>query len=251
MSTLTHPVRPSFDREPRGVRPGLRKTAVALFFASLTVNAVLGIGSLLVTDFDESDTALRVLQSSLVVTAFLLVALAVGPAWERRRFGPVPALAVLTASSAAVLVILEIWRAVDGETWAKLATSASFLTVALVAACLIGLARLEHRFAWVVPVTLGLLAVATALMLVVVWFEPDSNGFGRVVGVVAVLLGAFAAATPVLHWLSRPAIATREAATTVEARYCPFCGARGDATLGVGAVCSRCGTHYTVARPAR
>lgn len=226
--------------------PRLRRVGLGLFFLSLAVNAVLGIAAVLSPDFGH--TARNVLLTSLTVTGFLLVCLAVAPAWERRRLWPVPPLAVVLATFTALLTLVMIWAEPGGDVWGQVYFTALVLVIAAVVASLLGLARLQGRFSPVLWADLLLLAVATAMIVLSIWLEPSTSMWARANGVVFILLGAAVVATPVLHWISRPVLAAEQALVRGETRYCPFCGATVVAALDGPAACGRCGSAFVVHR---
>ncbi len=61
-----------------------------------------------------------------------------------------------------------------------------------------------------------------------------------------IALAAFVVATPVLHWVSRGALAVAEV-TTERVRFCPFCGfALPESESGPLSVCGRCEHRFEV-----
>lgn len=226
----------------RDLGPRVRRVGLGVFFVSLAINAALGIGAVLAPDF--GDTAVRVLQTSLLVTAFLLVCLAVEPAWERRRMGFVPPLTAVLGALTVGLTALLLWEVV--ESGSRLAGTGAVLTAGGVLLSLIGLARLRDGLRWVVPVDVVLSALLGGLMIGSIWFEPSSSAYERLTGVSAIALAAFVVATPVLHWVSRSALAVAEV-TTERVRFCPFCGATlPESESGPVSVCGRCEHRFEV-----
>lgn len=73
------------ERTPVGGK--MRRVGLGVFFASVAVNAALGIYAVVAPEFGETQG--RVLATSLCVTGAVLLALACEPAWERRLLGPV------------------------------------------------------------------------------------------------------------------------------------------------------------------
>jgi hypothetical protein len=220
----------------------MRRAGIALFFTSLAVNAVLGIGAVLAPDFGR--TAVRVLQTSLFVSALLLVCLAVAPAWESGRLGVVPAATAIAAALTVALGILLVWELV--ERGARLAGTGSVLATAGVLACLLVLARLRPGLRWVLVVDLGLVTLLSLVLVCGIWFEPSSSVYERLMGILLIALAAFVAATPVLHWVSRSALALAEAGADA-VRFCPYCGgALGSTETGPVSVCGRCEHRFEV-----
>ncbi len=223
--------------------PRARRLGVAAFFASIGVNAALGIAALVIGDFSETHG--RVLGTSLAVTGALLLALACLPAWERGRLAPVPVLGVALGVVAFSLVVVGIWTD-GGDTLGRLMGTFMAPALACAMASLLAYPTLVPRFRPVLVVTLSLLAVAATMLVVAIWVEPDSSWYMRSFGVVAVLLAALAVSIPVLH-----RIGGREAdGGAIETSFCPFCGEEHRAPPAHPTTCDRCGRGFSV-RPAR
>ena len=69
-----------------------RKLALTVFFASVVINAALGIFSLFAGEF--GDLQGKVLMTSLSVSAASVLSLAMFPAKERELLGPVPTVGI-------------------------------------------------------------------------------------------------------------------------------------------------------------
>ena len=231
-------VTPSPAGRPRGVR----RAAIAFFFASVALNACLGIVALVMGDFGQTQG--KVLGTSLCVTAAVMLALAATPAWERRLLGPVPAVGASSGAVGFALLIVAIWLGEDASpTLGKAVGTALTVGGAGSLASLLALPRLAPRHRHVLTTALALGAVAAAMVLVQIWGELDSSLYARALGVVAVLLGAVAVSIPVLHRIGDTAGA--DAAADVP-RFCPFCGAELTVGRGRSATCGACGRSFSV-----
>jgi ribosomal protein S27AE len=95
-------------------------------------------------------------------------------------------------------------------------------------------------------VTLGLLGVGSTMFAVSLWLgdDPDET-FMRAMGIVLIVLAAFAVSVPVLHWVDRGALAVSKA-TTAAVRFCPHCGSRLTGEIGAALACGRCGREFSV-----
>jgi hypothetical protein len=182
VSVVVHGVGPESIRGPserRTFRHGVRRIGLGVFFASVAVNAVLGIYALLAPDWGETQT--KILLTSLCVTGAVLLALACEPAWERRLLGPVPYAGAILGAVAFAMTIVAIWTETDNETAAKALGSTFTIAAACVVASLVALVRLPPGHEWVVRVTLGLLAVG-AVIDALVWWLPGDETVGRALG---------------------------------------------------------------------
>ncbi|MDH4178132.1 MAG: hypothetical protein OEV72_11160 [Thermoleophilia bacterium] len=165
----------------------MRRAAIAFFFASVALNACLGIVALVMGDFGQTQG--KVLGTSLCVTAAVMLALAATPAWERRLLGPVPAVGASSGAVGFALLIVAIWLGEDASpTLGKAVGTALTVGGAGSLASLLALPRLAPRHRHVLTTALALGAVAAAMVLVQIWGELDSSLYARALGVVAVLL---------------------------------------------------------------
>lgn len=233
----------SGERRPVGRR--MRRVGLAVFFASVIVNAALGIYALLTPDWSETQG--KILGTSLCVTGAILLALACEPAWERGLLGPVPYAGVFLGAAGFGLAIVAIWTEPSSDTYGRITGTVFAAAVACTIASLLALARLAPSHRWAFVVTLGLLAVGATMFAVAQWLGDDpSETYMRAMGVVLIVLAAFAVSIPVLHWVDRGELAVSEA-TTDAVRFCPHCGSKLTGEIAVALECGRCGRGFTVA----
>lgn len=230
-------------RPARPIGRRVRRVGLAVFFASVAVNAILGIVAVLTPDFGETQG--KILATSLCVTGAVVVALACEPAWERRRLGVIPLVGSVLGALGFGLAIGGIWAEPAGDTYGRVQGSVLAYAVACVLASLLALAPLAPRRAWIPMVTYGLLAVGSTLFATLPWLgDSPPEWFLRTFGVVMIVLAAFVVSIPVLHWIDRHELAPLQ--SKVDVRYCPYCGAAASAGLGEEATCSRCGRGFRV-----
>jgi hypothetical protein len=216
---------------------------LALFFASVAVNAVLGIYAVLAPDFGETQG--KILGTSLCVTGAVLIALACEPAWERNLLGLVPPAAATLGALGFVVAIAGIWTGHESETWTRVMATIFTLAAAGVVASLLALARVSPRHEWLVKVTFVLLGVGAVLYGALVWIDDPPSSFLRALGVAAIALAAFTVTVPVVHWIDRGALAAARA-TLGTARFCPYCGRELAQTVGADLSCTRCGRDFRI-----
>jgi hypothetical protein len=221
-----------------------RRLGLGVFFASITVNAALGIYALLSPDWGETQG--KILGTSLCVTGAILLALACEPAWERGLLLPVPYAGALLGLIGFALTVLAIWTEPSSEVYGRVTGTVFAAALACVIASLLALARLAPVHRWVFAVTVGLLGVGATMFSISLWLGDDpSETYMRALGIVLIVLAAFAVSIPVLHWVDRGTLAASEA-TTGAVRFCPHCGGRMDGETGVELVCSRCGRGFRI-----
>jgi hypothetical protein len=242
------PYRAALDSDLRSSRRSLgnrvRRAGLSVFFASVGVNAALGIYAVLTPDF--GDTEGKILRTSLCVTGAILVALACEPAWERKLLGPVPYAGAVLGLLGFALAVIGIWAEVVSDVYGKVMVTTFVAASAFIVASLLALARLADRHRWVFAVTLSLLALGATMLATVPWLGDDpSETYLRAMGAVLIALAAFAVTVPVLHWVDRSALAVSDG-TSGAVRYCPHCGKSLTGEPGVALACNRCGRGFTV-----
>ncbi len=218
----------------------MRRRLLSGLLASIGVNAALGIYALVVPHF--GDLQRRVLLTSVCVTAAGIVALACLPAWERRRLLPLPAVSVAVSAAGLALGIGLIWGEPGAAAPKKAMATLLVLGGAGALSCLLALARLAHRFRWVLAFAIGLVVLLALLWVAALWaeWEDPPSWLLRMYGVVAVLVAALVVAVPVLHRAS--ARGTPERAVS----FCPACGHPLSARVDEAVVCADCGASFLV-----
>lgn len=222
----------------------MRRALFFLLVGSVVFNAALGIYALLVGEFGDLEQ--NILFTSLSVSAAGVLALACAPAWERRLVPPLPRIGVVATIGALALAVAAIWLA-DPPEW--LVNSAFTLVVAAVLGAhgsLLALAGLAGRFRWVLGAAIAAGLVLGAMIVSAIWAEPDSEWFGRALGVVAVLFAAFTVLVPIFHRASRAELAAVGIAGELPVRHCPSCGRPLAAAADEEFVCPACGARFTV-----
>jgi hypothetical protein len=187
----------------------LRKFFLYTLIVSVVISALIGIGVLLFGDF--GDVATRVLMTTFTITLCSILGLACGAYLETGRNRVMPVTGIAFSVLAALVFIFMIWR---GEMYTdligKFAATFSMLATALAVLCLVSLARLDRRFQWSRYVLHGAVWILNAILLYILWFEPESSGdmVARIIGILSIIIAALTVMTPVFHWLSRKTIET-------------------------------------------
>lgn len=223
-----------------------RRVSVLLrvLLASIAVNAVLGIWALLVGDFGQTQG--KVLATSFLVSAAMIVALVNLPAVRRRYLWPVPLAAAMAGVAAISWFTVMMWFEVDRVVPAKLGGSGLLLAGAGTLAGLMALVAPPPKLPVARAVHNALTAVLVVLILVVLWSERGGDVMARLIGVVAVLTAAATLAIPVLSRVREPR--AEHAGSAGAVRFCPSCGASLSpaADAGEPVVCARCGSRFEV-----
>jgi len=184
-----------------------RRTVLFVMIGSIVVTALLAIGALLVGHF--ADTQVRILLTTLALATTSGLGLASGSSWPRYR--ALSASGVALATSAFVGALPPIWLKEDEgwETWIRTVGIVYVLAAAVAyATLLISRRRAGERRAVANTRLAALLFLSwlTAMISLLIASERFSNdGYGRVMGVAAVLTVATTLVTVILQRLEKPA----------------------------------------------
>jgi hypothetical protein len=171
--------------------------------ASVSLSAVIAIGVILFGDLGSLEV--RVLMTTLTVTAMSILGLACGAYFESGRGRVMPLAGIACAVIAAVMTFLIIWNVADDSTiFIKSTMTVTLLALSFAHLSLLSLARLDKRFAWSRIAAYLLIAGLDAILLWLMWFEPkgESEIVARTIGVLSILIAAVTVVTPVFHKLS-------------------------------------------------
>ena len=226
-----------------------KKVALWFLIGSVAISAALGIVALLTGSF--GDFQMRIILTTLTISAASIGALASGALWETRGQKELPLLGIVLAVLAALLIIAGIWFEPDGEQYWKFSASTGVLAAATTHACLVSLARLAPRFAWARLITLAAVYALAALIIMTIYFEPTGDMGFRIIGSVSIVVAALTIMTPIFHRLSRDDISIRGVKDETLGHglwatvTCPQCGA-GQPNSLAETTCDRCGCRFVV-----
>ncbi len=181
----------------------LKRLFLYSLIGSVAISALIGIVVLLVGSFDE--ISVRVLMTTLTVTATSILGLACGAYYETGRNGLLPTIGITVTIIAAVMTLLIVWDiADDSELFVKCAVTAMLLAVSFSHVSLLSLARLDSRFEWTNLAARIVIGALVGLILFLVWIDPEGSGdtLARTMGVLSILTATLTVVTPVLHKLS-------------------------------------------------
>ncbi len=221
----------------------MKRALFVLLVGSVAVNAALGIYALLAGEFGDLEA--NILYTSLSVSAAGVLALACAPAWERRLVPPLPRVGVAATIAGLAFAVAVIWLSNPPE-WLEKSTFTLVVAAVLGAhGSLLALAGLAGRFRWAFGASIATGLALGAMIVSALWVEPDSDWYGRALGVVAVLFAAFTVLVPIFHRASRAELAALGAAES-PVRHCPSCGHPLAAAAEEEVVCPGCGARFTV-----
>lgn len=180
-----------------------RRLFLYLLIASVAVSALFGIGVILFGDFGSFEV--RVLMTTLTITATSILGLACGACLEAGRGRILPILGIALSLVSALMLFLVIWDVLDdSEVFVKSAVTTSLIAVSCSHLSLLSIARLDKRFAWSWSAAFVCVWLLAAILLYILWFKPDSSSdlVSRIIGVLSILIAAATVLTPVFHRLS-------------------------------------------------
>ncbi len=228
---------------------GPKKIALWFLISSVAASAVLGIVIVLAGSFSELQ--IRVILTTLTISAASICALACGALWESRRKLLLPFPGIVLASLAAVLVIIGIWAEVEKEGFWRFTVSLGLLAVATAHACLLALATLAPRYRWSRVCAFAAVYALALLFIYVIYYTPKGDTFVRIIGATSIIVAALTILTPLFHRLSRgdldliggPVAAAH--AGLFATITCPRCGA-AQANSSAEIQCGNCSCRFVV-----
>jgi hypothetical protein len=217
---------------------GYRRPVLVFVLSAIAVTAALGLYAVVVPDF--GDLQAKILATSASISGASILVLACLPAFERRLVSPVPAVGAAATLFGVSLLVIGIWAEPSRDAYWKTMGMTLFVAGWGALTSLLALAPLAPRSRWTFLAAAGLSFVLALLGMVGLWYEPDSDAFGRVVGGVAVLTAAFVITVPVL---SR---AGRGEAPGAPVGFCPRCGTKLGAQTPPTGPCPDCRARFRV-----
>ncbi len=181
----------------------LKRTFLYTLILSVGLSAMFGIGVLLFGDFGNFEV--RVMMTTLTVTAASILGLACGAYLETGRARTMPLAGIALSIISALLTFFIIWNIADTSTiFIKVTATITLVAVSCAHLSLLSLARLDKRFVWTRTAAFVLVAILDAILLYLMWFEPDSSSdlVSRIIGILSILIASITVMTPVLHKLS-------------------------------------------------
>jgi len=226
-----------------------KKIALWFLIISVAISAALGILTILTGNFGEFE--IRIILTTLTISAASICALAGGALWESRNTPALPSICVLFAILAALQLITGIWLEPSDRVFWKLAATVSVLAVATAQACLVSLARLARRFSWTRVAALGAIFALATLVVIVIWFEPRGDGIFKAIGAIAIAVASLMIMMPIFHRLSRGDLSASGGKVVESDQHlfptalCPRCGTtQGNSPHQI--TCTSCGCRFVV-----
>jgi hypothetical protein len=181
----------------------VRQVFLYLLIGSIGLSAAVGIVVIILGSFGTIEV--RILMTTLTVTATSILGLACGAYYETGRGRVLPMVGIALSVIAAIMTLLIVWDVLDeSKTFIKSSVTVLIGAVAASHLSLLMIARLDRRFAWSRIAAIVLIGTLSGLLIFLVWADPDTNSelIARTLGVLSILVGAVTVMTPVFHKLS-------------------------------------------------
>lgn len=179
----------------------LRRILLYALIGSILFGAVLGLVIILRNEWSWFEV--RVILTAVTIAVASVCGMACDLSRSSRRANVIPHVGLGLTFLAAFVVLGGVWLGIESAVYWKTTACVAVFAVAAVHVCLLSMARLAPRFAWVhflaCQVAFGLAGVI-AIMIV---FEIDSHLTFRLVGALAIFDAALTLIVPVLHRISR------------------------------------------------
>ena len=195
----------------------LKRIFLYTLIGSVAISALIGIGVILFGNFGEFEV--RVLMTTLTVTVTSILGLACGAYIETGRGRTLPIVGIFLSIVSAIMLFFVIWDVLDDSTiFIKSVVTTSLLAAACSHLSLLSIARLDKRFAWSRIAAFICVGLLSAILLFILWFEPESTSdvISRVIGVLSILIAAVTVITPVFHKLSASGLAVADLDAEIE-----------------------------------
>ena len=226
-----------------------KKLALWFLIVSVAISAALGIIAISTGNFGWVE--IRIVLTTLTISAASICALASGALWEGRGQRILPLAGIVLALMAAVLLISGIWLEAEAQEFWRFAFSVGVVAAATAHACLLSLAKLARRFNWAKVITLIAIYLLAFLIVSAIYIEPRGDFGFRLIGATSIVVAALTIMMPIFHRLSRedPSLAADER-DAVERRLfatitCPQCGATQPNSL-TETECDKCGCRFAL-----
>jgi hypothetical protein len=225
-----------------------KRIALWLLIASVGASALLGIIIVLAGKFSEIEV--RIILTTLTISAMSICALAAGALWESGRKKPLALAGIILAVLAAILFLSGIWTRASNEEFWKFNASVGLVAVATAHACLISLASLAKSFVWARITAFVFVYALAAEFIYLLYGNPEQpDTIIRIVGATSIVVAALTIVIPIFHRLSRKESEADSPLTPNRAPVaeitCPECDFRSPNTGGE-IECGNCGCRFKI-----
>jgi hypothetical protein len=218
----------------------MKRVFLQAIIATLAVAALVGIYVFLFGTFGKTEG--KILFTTLTICYFSVTSLACSAAFEKNRYPFMSIPGLVLGLLGLAFFIPGIWAEwFEIEAVGKAMAIVGVLSFSFAQACLLSLAPLQRRLAWVLYAAVATILALAVIISAMIIFEPhDGEWAMRVLGVVAILDGCFSLCVPILHRLGGKQVTEKTTETYKQIELvCPRCGQQ--AAYPTGSIkCSKC-----------
>lgn len=169
--------------------------------ASVALGTLLGIAIVLRGKWGWFE--IRVILTTLTVAVASLCGLACDLSRTPRGANLLPRGGLVLTFFSAVMILLAVWVEIDAEWYWKSTACISIVAIATVHVCLLSIARLAGRFAWVYFIACQVIFGLALLLCVMIVWEIDQDALFRLVVALAIVAAGMTLVIPLLHRISK------------------------------------------------
>jgi len=179
----------------------VKKAFLYTLILSVVLSSILGVIAILGGTGQWFE--LKILLTTLTISAASICGLACGALLETRRGFALPVAGIIFALLGGLLFIFAIWVEPKSENFWKVAASILTLAVAFAHLSLLSMARLDERFRWAIYASYVFVMGVASLIISMILGEPAGEGLWRLLAIGAIGTAATTVLIPVFHWLSK------------------------------------------------
>lgn len=181
---------------------GVTRWFLYLLVASIAIGAVLAIVIVIAGTWGYFETRVLMTTGAIALASILGMACA---AASSRYGSPLPFVGVGLAALTGVLLIVGIWTPSPVDLFWRVTASVGVLAGASAWASVASLARLTPGHRWSQWLAGGTVFAFAAIVVGIIFLEPQGEAVYRALAVVGILTAAFGLLVPVFHFLDRHA----------------------------------------------
>jgi hypothetical protein len=178
-----------------------RRASLRTFLGFLALTAAIAVVSVLGGDFGE--TQVKVLLTTLTISAASMCAMACAAFIEKRKRRELGLAGISLAIISALLVISGMWAEIDSEGYWKLVLTFVVFAVAFAHAFMLMLPNLSEGHSWFQVLSSVSIAILACQIIFAFWAEVSDDFYFRLLAVVSIVVALETLTVPILMKLGR------------------------------------------------
>ncbi|MBT7162497.1 MAG: hypothetical protein HN904_06935 [Victivallales bacterium] len=178
-----------------------RRASLRTFLGFLALTAAVAVVSVLSGDFGE--TQVKVLLTTLTISAASMCAMACAAFIEKRKRRELGLAGISLAIVSALLTILGIWSEASSERYWKLVLTFVVFAVAFAHVFMLLLPSLSERHSWFQALSSVSIAILACQIIFAFWAEVSDDFYYRLLAVVSIIVALETLTVPILMKLGR------------------------------------------------